>query len=51
MSFRAMRAEMKLEQEYIEKEGQVYMERIKHARTSKGSEEETENVNEMKSVG
>jgi hypothetical protein len=35
MSFRAMRAEMKLEQEYIEKEGQVYMERIEKARQNK----------------
>ena len=32
MAFRAMRAEQKLEQEFIEKEGQVYMERLKAER-------------------
>jgi len=32
MSFRAMRAEQALEQQFIEKEGQVYMERIKNER-------------------
>lgn len=30
MSFRAMRAEQALEQQFIEKEGQVYMERMKN---------------------
>jgi len=30
MSFRAMRAEQALEQQFIEKEGQVYMERLKN---------------------
>ncbi len=40
MSFRAMRAEAKLEQEYIEKEGQVYMERIEKAREMKQDVEE-----------
>lgn len=29
MSFRAMRAEKRLEQQYIEQEGQIYMERMK----------------------
>jgi len=33
MSFRAMRAEKKLEQHFIESEGQVYMERMKEERT------------------
>jgi hypothetical protein len=32
MAFRAMRAEQKLEQEFIEKEGQVYMERLEAER-------------------
>jgi len=30
MAFRAMRAEQALEQQFIEKEGKVYMERIKN---------------------
>lgn len=30
MAYRAMRAEYKLEQKFIEKEGEVYMERIKN---------------------
>lgn len=33
MAFRAMQAERKLEQHYIESEGQVYMERLKQERT------------------
>ncbi|HLS07162.1 MAG TPA: sporulation YhaL family protein [Bacillota bacterium] len=32
MSFRAMRAERALEQQFIEKEGQVYMERMDNER-------------------
>jgi hypothetical protein len=32
MAFRAMRAEQKLEQQFIEKEGQIYMERIAEER-------------------
>jgi len=32
MSFRAMRAEQALEQQFIEKEGQVYMERMDNER-------------------
>lgn len=35
MSFRAMRAERKLEQQFIEREGQIYMERIQQARNRK----------------
>lgn len=30
MAFRAMRAEYKLEQKFIEKEGEVYIERMKN---------------------
>lgn len=37
MAYRAMRAEYKLEQQYIEREGQVYMERIDQARMNKSS--------------
>lgn len=33
MAFRAMKAEHQLEQEFIEREGQVYMERIQQARS------------------
>lgn len=32
MAYRAMRAEQKLEQHFIEREGQVYMERIRQER-------------------
>ncbi|SES98672.1 Sporulation protein YhaL [Salinibacillus kushneri] len=32
MSFRAIRSEMKLEHEFIKKEGQVYMDRIQDER-------------------
>lgn len=35
MSFRAMRAEKMLEQQYIEREGQIYMERIRQERMRK----------------
>ncbi|HLS24006.1 MAG TPA: sporulation YhaL family protein [Pseudogracilibacillus sp.] len=35
MSFRAMRAEKILEQQYIEREGQVYMERIRQEKMRK----------------
>lgn len=35
MSYRAMRAEKVLEQQYIEREGQVYMERIRQERDRK----------------
>lgn len=35
MSYRAMRAEKILEQQYIEREGQIYMERIRQARNRK----------------
>ncbi|MRG86916.1 sporulation YhaL family protein [Salinibacillus xinjiangensis] len=50
MAFRAMRAEMKLEREYIEKEGQVYMERIEEARRRK-EDGQSEEKNEVQSVG
>lgn len=32
MAFRAMRAERKLEQQFIEREGQIYMERLQRER-------------------
>lgn len=32
MSFRAMRAERRLEQQFIEREGEIYMERMKQER-------------------
>jgi len=32
MAFRAMRAERKLEQQFIEREGQIYMERLEKER-------------------
>lgn len=35
MAFRAMRAERKLEQQFIEKEGNVYMERMEEERKQK----------------
>lgn len=35
MSYRAMRAERVLEQHYIEREGQIYMERIRQERHRK----------------
>lgn len=35
MSYRAMRAEQRLEQQFIEREGQVYMERIRQERNRK----------------
>lgn len=40
MSFRAMQAEQKLEQQFIEKEGEVYIERMKaeQARKRQGKE-------------
>jgi hypothetical protein len=50
MAFRAARAEMKLEQQYIEKEGQVYMERIERARQKKANPD-NEPDGEMKSFG
>lgn len=36
MSFRAMRAEKRLEQHYIESEGQIYMDRMEQERARKG---------------
>lgn len=36
MAFRAMRAEKRLEQHYIEREGQVYMERLAQERARRG---------------
>lgn len=38
MAFRAMKAEHELEQQYIEKEGEIYIERIKQARKQKEAE-------------
>jgi len=35
MAYRAMRAEQELEQQYIEREGQIYMERIRQERIRK----------------
>lgn len=35
MSFRAMKAEKRLEQQFIEREGQIYMERIRQERQRK----------------
>lgn len=40
MAFRAIRAEYKLEQEYIEKEGKVYMDRIAEDRKKKDDPQE-----------
>lgn len=36
MAFRAMQAEKRLEQHYIEQEGHVYMERLKQERARRG---------------
>jgi len=36
MALRAIREDYKLEQEYIEREGKVYMDRIQQAKSSKG---------------
>ncbi|MFA1819079.1 sporulation YhaL family protein [Virgibacillus oceani] len=38
MAFRAMRAEQKLEQEFIEKEGQIYMDRLEAERRERGQQ-------------
>ncbi len=35
MSFRAMQAERKLEQQFIEREGQIFMERIEQDRAKR----------------
>lgn len=45
MAFRAMKAEYELEQQYIEKEGEVYIERIKQARERKNEERENASNN------
>lgn len=39
MAFRAMHAERKLDQQFIEKEGQVYMERLEEAKQKKATRE------------
>ncbi len=39
MSYRAMRAERKLEQQFIEQEGQIYMNRLEEARRLKQREQ------------
>ncbi|UFU00481.1 sporulation YhaL family protein [Radiobacillus kanasensis] len=44
MSFRAMRAEKKLEQRYIEQEGKVFMDRISERRNEKDEEFEQKKV-------
>lgn len=36
MSYRAMRAEKRLEQHFIEREGRVYMDRLEQERTRRG---------------
>jgi len=36
MSFRAANAERKLEQHFIEREGEIYMERMKQEKASRG---------------
>lgn len=41
MAFRAMRAEKKLEQQFIEKEGNVYLERIEAERKKRQREKES----------
>lgn len=41
MAFRAMRAERQLEQHYIEREGQVYMQRIEEEREERHKKEAT----------
>lgn len=40
MSFRAMRAEKELEQQYIEREGKVYIERMEAERKNKQRQKE-----------
>lgn len=40
MSFRAMRAEQKLEQQYIECEGKVYMDRLQAERIGRRKKEQ-----------
>lgn len=40
MAFRAMRAERKLEQQYIEQEGNKYMERIEQERQKRLEQEQ-----------
>lgn len=40
MALRTMKAESKLEQKFIEKEGQVFMERIEEARQQKEDDQE-----------
>ncbi|HLR75235.1 MAG TPA: sporulation YhaL family protein [Virgibacillus sp.] len=40
MAFRAMQAEQKLEQHFIEKEGEVYIERIKEEQERKRQQKE-----------
>ncbi|MRH44122.1 SigE-dependent sporulation protein [Aquibacillus halophilus] len=40
MSFRALVAEKKLEKQFIEREGKVYMDRIEEKRSNKEIEEE-----------
>ncbi|MCA1022584.1 SigE-dependent sporulation protein [Halobacillus litoralis] len=43
MAFRAMRAEHSLEQEFIEKEGQVYLKRIEREKQRRGKQKMTSN--------
>lgn len=43
MSYRAMRAEKELEQQFIEQEGKVYIERIKKERQDRQQQERTSN--------
>lgn len=41
MAFRAMRAEQKLEQQFIEEEGQKYIERMEAERKNRKKERQT----------
>ncbi|MCP8615496.1 sporulation YhaL family protein [Salirhabdus salicampi] len=47
MALRAMRAEKQLEQQFIEKEGQVYMERIERERKKRTNKDETSKEPEL----
>lgn len=42
MSYRAMRAEQELEQQYIEKEGEIYIQRIRKEREKRKRQKEQE---------
>jgi hypothetical protein len=44
MAFRAMRAEKKLDEQFIESEGKIYMDRIRKERSSKNQEQEKQKL-------